>query len=305
MSSRPDRILAAVGLRLVSVAAFALMNLGIKLAEQAGAHLGEIVFWRQAGAALLITGVVAAGPGFSSLRTQRFGAHVGRMALGITGMGLTFYTVATLPLAEATTIGFSMPIFATVLGALVLKEPTGWRRWAAVACGFAGVLIVVQPGGGDLHVPLAGTLIGLAAALTTAFISILLRTIGRTERPLTTVFWFSALSVLPLGAIYAFVAQPHDAWSWAVLVGIGVIGGCAQLAMTGSLALGPVSAVVPMDYTALLWATLLGWLVFDRLPAPATALGAPIIIASGLYIVWREHRRRQVETTQAALPGQA
>jgi drug/metabolite transporter (DMT)-like permease len=297
MPSRPDRLLAAVGLRLVSVAAFASMNLCIKLAEQGGARLAEIVFWRQFGAALLIAGVVAAGPGFTSLRTQRFGAHVGRMALGLTGMALTFYTVATLPLAEATTIGFSMPIFATVLGALVLKEPTGWRRWAAVACGFAGVLIVAQPGAGA--VPLTGLLTGVAAALTTATISILLRTFGRTERPLTTVFWFSTLSVVPLSLVYVFAARPHDAHTWAVLVALGLIGGVAQLAMTHSLALGPVGVVVPMDYTALLWATLLGWLAFGHLPAPATWAGAPVIIASGLYIVWREHRRRRVATRQA------
>lgn len=299
MAASSDRILLAIGLRLVSVAAMSLMNLGIKLAERAGAQLGEIMFWRQAGATLLIAGVVAAGPGFGSLRTQRFGAHVGRAALGLTGMALTFYTVATLPLAEATTIGFSMPIFATVLGALVLKEPTGWRRWAAVGCGFAGVLIVAQPRGGDI--PLTGLLTGIGAALTTATISILLRTFGRTERPLTTVFWFSALSVLPLSCVYAFVAEPHDLRTLAILIAIGLIGGVAQLAMTSSLALGPVGAVVPMDYTALLWATLLGWLAFDHLPAPATWAGAPVIIASGLYIVWREHRRRRVETRQAVL----
>lgn len=298
MPAPPDRILAAVGLRLLAVGCFSLMNLFIKLAEQGGAHLAEIVFWRQAGASLLVAGVVAVGPGFASLRTQRFGAHVGRMALGLTGMGLTFYTVATLPLAESTTIGFSMPIFATVLGALVLKEPTGWRRWAAVACGFAGVLIVVQPGSDAAHVPLTGMLTGVAAALTTATISILLRTL-RTERPLTTVFWFSVLSVPPLGLVYLFAAQPHAASVWACLLAVGLIGGCAQFAMTNSLALGPVSTVVPMDYTALLWATLLGCLVFDRLPAPATWAGAPVIIASGLYIVLREHRRRRVETVQA------
>lgn len=296
-AAAPDRILAAVTLRLVSVALFSVMNVAIKLAEAAGASLGEILFWRQGGATLLVGGIVLAGPGAGALRTARTGAHVLRTAMGLIAMALTFTTLTLLPLAEATTLGFSMPIFATVLGALVLREPTGWRRWAAVLTGFVGVVIVTEPGGGGIS-PL-GAATGIGAALMTATVSILLRTIGRTERPIVTVFWFSALSLLPLGFVYASVAQGHPPLTWALLIGIGLIGGGAQLAMTSSLTLGPVSTVVPMDYTALLWATLLGWWVFDRLPAAATWIGAPVIVASGLYIVWREHVRRREETRQA------
>lgn len=298
-----DRILLAVALRLTSVALFALMNVTIKLAQQGGAVLPEILFWRQAGAALLVAVMVAGGPGVASLRTQRFGAHVLRAVIGLTAMALTFTTLILLPLAEATTIGFSMPIFATVLGALVLKEPTGWRRWAAVATGFVGVLIVTQPFGTGHHIPLAGVLTGLGAAACTATVSILLRTIGRTERTLTTVFWFSTLSLIPLGVAYALTAQAHPWTMWATLIAVGLLGGVAQLAMTSSLTFGPVSTVVPMDYTSLIWATLLGWLVFERLPAAATWIGAPVIILSGLYIVWREHVRRREETLQAAAQG--
>jgi drug/metabolite transporter (DMT)-like permease len=171
-----------------------------------------------------------------------------------------------------------------------------------VLAGFAGVLIVTRPGAGG-GMPLAGALTGIAAAAGTATVSILLRTIGRTERPLTTVFWFSALSVPPLGVIYAASAQAHPPHVWAILLSIGLIGGAAQIAMTSALTLGPVSTVVPMDYTALLWATLFGWLMFDTLPKPGTWIGAPIIIGSGLYIVWREHVRRRTETLQAATQG--
>jgi len=296
-----DRLLPAIGLRLLSVLLFALMNVGIKLAEQMGAALGEILFFRQFGAALLVAGIVAAGPGFASLRTARPGAHLLRTVIGLVAMALTFATILALPLAEATTIGFSMPIFATILGAVVLGEATGWRRWSAVLAGFAGVVIVAQPWSG--HFPLWGALTGLGAALGTASVSILLRTIGRTEPMLTIVFWFSALSLLPLGIVFAYSAQPHDAAVWGVMIGLGVIGGVAQLAMTTSLKLGAVSLVVPMDYTALLWATALGWLVFGTLPTPATWIGAPLIVASGLYIVWREHIRRRDETRQAAAQG--
>ncbi|NTS63696.1 DMT family transporter [Sphingomonas sp. HHU CXW] len=299
--SASDRVLLAIALRLLSVVLFAFMNVGIKLAEARGASLPEIMFWRQFGATLLVGAIVASGPGMRSLSTQRFGAHVARAVLGLTAMALTFGTLTMLPLAEATTLGFSMPIFATVLGALILHEPTGWRRWAAVFAGFVGVMIVAQPGGGGF--PLIGVVTGLSAAAGTAFVSILLRTIGRTEAPLTTVFWFSFLSLVPLGAAYPFAFRAHPPVVWAILLGLGVIGGAAQIAMTRSLTLGPVSTVVPMDYTALLWATLLGWLVFDRLPAPATWAGAPVIVGSGLCIVWREHVRRREETRQAVAQG--
>lgn len=292
-----DRILSAIGLRLTSVALFAVMNVGIKLAEANGAALPEILFWRQFGATLLVAGVVLTGPGLKSLATKRLPAHLLRCVVGLTAMSLTFSALLALPLAEATTIGFSMPIFATVLGALILGEPTGRWRWGAVLSGFVGVLVVAQPGG--THFPLLGALMGLGAAFCTASVTILLRQIGRTEAPMTTVFWFSALSTVPLGLLYLFTARAHPLATWGLLVGIGLLGGAAQLAMTTSLVRGPVSVVVPMDYTSLVWATLFGWMIFGNLPIAATWIGAPIIVASGLVIVWREHVRRREDTVRA------
>ena len=294
-----DRLLPAIGLRLASVALFACMNAGIKLAEARGAAIGELLFFRQAGAAVLVTGVIAAGPGLATIRTARIGAHVTRAAVGVTSMTLTFAALLALPLAEATTIGFTTPIFATVLGALVLGEPTGWRRWSAVALGFVGVLIVVRPGGHAI--PAAGAAYGIAAALLTSVVFILLRQIGRTEKAQTTVWWFSVLSLVPLGIGYAFVAQAHAPATWALVVGVGLFGGAAQLAMTASLRRAAVSLVVPFDYSALLWATAFGWWLFGALPGETTWIGAPVIVASGLTIVWREHVRRR-EETRAALP---
>lgn len=296
-----DRIWTAIALRLTSGAIFSVMNAMAKLAEGAGAGLGEIIFWRQAGAALLIAGVIAAGPGIATVRTRRFGAHVLRAVVGLMAMGFTFYAILSLPLAEVTTIGFSIPVFATVLSALVLKEPTGVHRWGAVILGFVGVLIVVSP---DLRavggqVPLWGALAGLAGAFGTANISILIRNMGKSEAPLTIVFWFSVLSLLPLGLIYLFVAEPHAPAAWGWMIAVGLLGGLAQLAMTASLRLGPVSVVVPMDYASLIWATLLGWFLFETLPSATTWIGAPVIVASGLYIIWREHVRRRQETVQA------
>ncbi|WNO53315.1 DMT family transporter [Stakelama saccharophila] len=283
-----DRTLTGLGLRLFAILCLASMAALIKLSEARGAKLGEIMFFRQLCAIPLVLGFVAATAGLNALRTSRIGAHGARTVVGLMGMVCNFGSLTLLPLAEATTLQFTAPIFATILGALLLREPTGRHRWGAVIAGFIGVLIVAQPGGGDI--PLFGAVVGLGAAFFVALIAILLRQIGRTEGAGTTVFWFSALSVPPLGAVYAFQAQPHDAATWAMLAGIGIIGGMGQLSLTAALRFAPVSAVVPMDYSSLIWATMYGFLLFGVLPTTATLIGAPIIIASGLYIVWREHR---------------
>jgi drug/metabolite transporter (DMT)-like permease len=293
-----DRILKGLALRLFAIAALATMSALVKLAEARGAHLAESMFYRQLCAVPVVTAWIACGPGLASIRTQRFAAHVVRTAVGTTGMVFTFGSVLLLPLAEATTLSFTVPIFATILGALVLHEKTGRHRWGAVLAGFAGVLVVTLPQGS--HFPLYGAVVGLLAALFVAIVSILLRQIGKTESAGTTVFWFSLLSLPPLGLAYAFVAQPHDAATWAILIGTGLVGAVGQLALTASLRYAPVSAVVPMDYSSLVWGTLFGWLLFGSWPGLATWIGAPIIVASGLYIVAREHRLQRHQTRVAS-----
>lgn len=292
--AQADRPLAGIALRLTAVALLAVMFAAAKLAEARGARLAEILFWRQAVAVPVVLAWVLAGPGLASLSTARPGAHVRRMVVGLSGMACNFGAVLLLPLAEATTFGFTVPIFATILSALVLGEATGLHRWAAVAMGFVGVLIVLQPGGG--HVAAVGAAVALAGAILTAVVTILIRDLGRSERATTIVFWFTVSSLVPLGIALPFFWQPHDAVGWALLVAVGVSGGLAQLALTAALRLAPVAVVVPMDYTSLIWASALGWWLFGALPAPLTWAGAPVIVASGLYIVWREHRLRRAET---------
>ena len=284
----PERPLAGIALRLLTALLLAIMFALVKLASSLGVNLVETLFYRQCGSALCAVGLVAAGPGFASLRTRRVGAHVGRMALGLTAMALNFLAMIMLPLAEATAIGFSVPIFSTILAALVLGEPTGRWRWGAVAVGFLGVLLIVKPGSG--HVPLAGAALALLAALLTASVTIVIRRLGATEAAATTVFWFAVSSLLPLGLLMPWFARAHGALAWAVLAGIALAGGLAQLTLTGSLRLAPVALVMPMDYTSLVWATALGVLLFAELPTAWTFGGALVIVASGLVIVWREHR---------------
>lgn len=288
MTLPTDTILPAAAYRLASVVAFATMGALIKLAEQRGAELAELLFFRQAGAIPVVVIWVAIGPGLASLRTRRLSAHATRCAVGLMSMTCMFATLLLLPLAEATTLQFTVPVFATILGAILLGEATGWHRWSAVLIGFVGVLIVAQPGSG--HIPLAGAVTGLAAAVLSAAVSILIRRMGSSEPPATIVFYFSLLSMVPLLPAFLWTMGSHAPGTWAMLVGIGLVGALGQLGMTTALSLAPVSVVVPMDYSGLLWATLYGWALFGVLPGLATWVGAPLIIASGLYIVWREHR---------------
>lgn len=286
-----------MALRLLSVAMLSVMFACVKLLSDHGVGVIESLFYRQ----FILLGVVllwmgfgqssGRGAGFDAMRTNRPMAHLVRMIIGIVAMGFNFWSYTLLPMAEATTIGFAVPIFATALAALLLKEPTGIHRWGAVLVGFVGVLIVLQPGGS--HVSVFGGSVAIIAALLTASVTVVLRRLGATERAPTIVFWFALTSLLPLGAAMLRVGQFHDAPTWGLLLLMGVAGGIAQLALTASLRLAPVALVMPMDYTGLLWASLIGFILFYEWPSAATWLGAPVIIASGLYILWRERVRTQ------------
>lgn len=284
----PERRLLAIGCRLFAAVALTVMFAIVKLLHARGVTLLESVFYRHALALPLVLGWIASGPGFASVRTQRIGAHVWRSVIGTAGVALNFLTFTLLPLAEATVLLFTVPIFATIMSAAVLKEKVGRHRWGAVLLGFVGVLIVVQPGGSALSPH--GVAIGLLAATVVSGVSITLRQIGKTESATTTVFWFTILSAVSLALFLPFFGKVHDPETFGLMLGLGLTGGVAQLAMTASLRLAPVSVVLPMDYSNLVWSALIGWLVFATLPSPALWLGAPLIIASGLYIVFREHR---------------
>ena len=279
--------LLALGLRLSAVAVLATLLMLVKYTAQSGVALAEILFWRQA----LIIPIVLAWLGWrrqvSRLRTKRLPIHARRAVIGVIGMVLNFGAVTLLPLAEATTLGFTTPIFAVILSALLLRESVGPVRWLAVALGFAGVVIITQPGHSTIA-PL-GAAVGLAAGFMVALINIQLRDLGRTDEPLSIVFWFAALSTPFLALTLPIVMTQHSFQQWALLMAIGVIGGAGQLLLTASLRFGQVASVIVMDYSALIWATLFGWLVWDHLPPVATWLGAPAIIAAGIVIAWREH----------------
>lgn len=285
-ASEHDRPYMALLVRLLGIAGFATMAALIKLASQSGIHIAEIIFWRQVITVPILFGWVLARGNVGLLKTDRPRAHAVRGIYGIVGMVCNFGAVIMLPLAEAVTINFSAPIWAVILSIVLLKEKVGLWRWSAVLAGFAGILVIAQPGNG--HLPLDGAAVALAGAFMIALISIQIRDLSRTENPVAIVFWFSVISVVAALPFQPFVMQAHSWDQWLVLIGIGLSGTWGQLLVTMALRMGKVSSVIVMDYSSIVWATLFGWLLFSTLPPPATWLGAPLIVAAGIIIAWRE-----------------
>lgn len=290
MPTHRDRPLFAIGLRLLAMVMLAATYVFSKMLAERGAHITEITFYRQ-----LFAFPVAAAWAFATIGITVFKPkaplrmHATRTVLGFTGMFFNFGAVVLLPLAEATSIGFTMPIFATILSAIFLGEKTGLRRWSAVLVGFVGVVIMAHPESANFAS--VGLFVALGGAFITAIVAIVLRDLGRTETPPVIVFWFTLLSLPPLGLMALIWGGNHDATTWLLFVGIGVAGGAAQLLMTSSLRWGPISIVIPMDYSNMIWATWAGWVFWSSWPVPSTWIGAVLIAASGLYIAWREHVR--------------
>lgn len=290
LATGQNRPMAGILTRLAAMLSLAVMFAFVKLAGEQGVHVTESLFYRQLIAMPLICFLIMRSRvGWPSIISNKHKLHILRSGLGIFAMGLNFWAMTLLPLADATTISFTVPIFATLFAALFLREKVGIRRWSAILIGFVGVLIVVQPGGS--LIPAFGAAVALGGALVTAAVTMVIRMLGRTETSVVTIFWFSVYT-LPALAICAFIyGGGHDAKTWAYLLGIGISGALGQLGVTQSLRYAPVSTIVPMDYSALIWASFFGIVIFDQYPGLSILIGAPVIIGSGLFIAWREHVR--------------
>jgi drug/metabolite transporter (DMT)-like permease len=279
-----------IALRVGAVSTFATMMAVLKYASAHGTGSMEILFFRNLFALPTIVAWVLAGGGLAAVRIRRPGAHATRSALGLGVMFCTFLALSKLPLAEATVLSFSAPLFATLLSALLLGERVAPHRWMAIAVGFGGVLIAADPGGSAL--PPLGVAVGLLAALGTALVVITLRQIGETESATATVFWFNiaclAITALPM----PLVLRPHGPAVWLALGAGGVLGGIAQVLTTAAVRYAPVSVLAPFDYLQLAWATVWGLVLFGVPPTIHGALGGVLIVAAGGSVIWRERGRR-------------
>ncbi|WCT72535.1 DMT family transporter [Sphingomonas naphthae] len=289
----PDPITRGIALRIFAAGTYSLMTGLLKFASTDHVAAIEMLFYRATCGLPVVMIWVMANGGLRAIRTERPWAHLTRCTLGIISISLTFQSLILLPLADATTIGFTSPIFATILSWLVLREPVGRHRWLAVILGFIGVAIVMRPGATSHAVPLLGVAVALMAALGQASVTITLRQIGGTEHVAAIVFWFFISSIVVAGLFMPFFASWHTPATYLLLAGAGVCGGLMQLALTASLQSAPVSVIAPFDYLQIVGATIFGWLVLGSPPTINTLGGAALIAGSGLYTAWREHRRRR------------
>ena len=248
-------------------------------------HPIQIVWSRQLG---LLIGVVVllAFRGIAILRTSRPGLQILRGGLAVSSAVLFIAGVSFVPLADAVAVTFVAPFIVTVLGALILREPVGIRRWTAVIIGFVGTLIVIRPGMGVIHP--AVTLV-LAAAVLFALRQVLSRVLSGTDRTMTTVAYTalvgSLLVTLPLPFVWRW---PTSDLEIALLVSIAILAALAEILVIKALEVAQAVVVAPLHYTIMIWSTIYGYLVFSELPDLWTWIGAAIIVATGLYTLHRE-----------------
>jgi drug/metabolite transporter (DMT)-like permease len=220
------------------------------------------------------------------LKTQHPYLQMGRGALAAGSATLFIVAISFVPLADAVAISFVAPFIVTVLGALILGEAVGIRRWVAVSIGFLGTLVVIRPGMGVIH---PAAVLVLIAALLFALRQILSRKLSGSDKTITTVAYTaltaSALLTLPLPFVWR---TPEWGFEIALLTSMAVLAGIAEVMVIRSLELAQAVVLAPVHYSLLIWGTFYGWMVFDQLPDLWTWIGALIIVATGIYTLHRE-----------------
>ena len=284
---------------LLAAAFFAGMTLVIKLlgqgahADGRAMHVTQILFLRQLGmTALLLPQIVAHWP--DNFRTSAPGWQAARVVFALIAMVCGFTAVINMPLADATAIGFAKSFFTTIFAIVILHEVVGWRRWTASAIGFLGIVVMIRPFGlgGNAEVsPYA--LYALAGAASAGFVMVIIRRLSRTDTNMT-ILTFQAVFV---GLAMAVPAMLLWVWptpaEWGLIVLLGVLSIAGQWLNIQAYRVGEASVMAVLDYARLIYATLLGWLVFAQLPDRYTWIGAAIVVAAAIYIVHREATRKQ------------
>ncbi len=249
-------------------------------------HAFEITFFRNL-FGLLIMAPLMLRAGVEELKSRQPRLHLIRSCFGILAMALWFYGLSVVPIAEATALSFTAAIFGSVAAALVLGERMRLRRWTAVLTGFAGALIILRPG---LQSVQPGAWIVLASSVFWALALVTVKKLSSTDSTVCIVAWNSVLLTvfsLPL-ALPVWVAPNAGQLGWLLVVGL--LATLGHLAMTNAFRLADATAVFPVDFTRLLWASLLGFLLFAEVPDAATWVGGAVIFASTTYITFRERR---------------
>lgn len=282
--ARRDQITRGILLMIASTVVFSCVNAIVKW-EVALYPIGEVAFIRASFALIPLYLMILPRHGLAVFRSAHPVAHVKRALSQFTSMMCMFLALSTMPIASAVAISFASPLFTTVLSILILKEKVGVHRWSAVIVGFFGVLVMTHPGSGTFQF---GALFALANAVMISTVAIAIRRMAATESTETLAAYQLTLIALFTACLLPFgVALPtwHDGALMA-LAGIG--NGVAQYWWTKAIHLAPPSAVVPFNYLSLVWASLIGFAVWSDIPGLDLIAGALVVVASGMYIFWRE-----------------
>lgn len=295
--------------KLISAVLFAVMS---ALVRELGpvVPLGQIVFFRSAFAIVPVVLIYAVrGELMSAVRTKRPLGQLGRGTLSTFGMFTNFGALTRLPLADATAISFASPLITVALAALILKERVRIYRWSAVAVGFVGVIIMLIPQFDIGHyasigasAAAVGSLLAIAGSISNAATIIQTRRLTQSETTPCIVFYFSLICAIAGAVTLPFAWYSPTTSELAGLIAMGFLGGVAHIFLTESYRRASASVVAPFDYTAMLWALLLGWWLFGELPAPLVYVGGLIVAAAGLFVIWRERQlglERPVEPEMA------
>jgi len=247
-------------------------------------HPFEIAFFR------LLFGLLPLIPwflklGWAPLKTNRIGLLTLRGALNVLCMLAFFTSLSITPLAEVTALVFTAPIFATILAVLFFGERAGLRRWAAIGVGFLGAMVVVRPGFQEIG---QGQMLALFAAIVWGVCMVIIKSLGRTETSLTITVYMSLvmapMSLLPALWVWQWPTGEQFAW----LAVIGILGGIGQMAMAEALKVGQTHVVMPVDFTRLIWISVIAYLAFAEVPGLYTWIGGAMIFAATAFIAWRE-----------------
>lgn len=279
--------LRGIIMMMIAVGAFALMDACLK---QLAPHYPPLqVAALRAYASLPVVLLWAGVLGFRARLFQvRWSLHLLRGVIGIIMMGSFAFALRTLPLSEAYAIFFFAPLLITALAAPLLGERVGANRWWAIAIGLLGVIVVLRPSGERMLS--VGGLAVLIATIGYALSAITARVLGRTDTSVSMVFWlmlFMAIGATALTGRDWIPVQSAHGW---VLLGIAITGSIGQYAVTEAFRRGQASLIAPFEYTALAWGLGLDWLIWKTLPQPIVLLGAAIVVASGLFLLWSERR---------------
>jgi drug/metabolite transporter (DMT)-like permease len=265
---------------------FAAVDMQAKLLTET-LHPLQIVWSRQLG---LLLGVLLllAFRGLTILHTHHLGLQITRGLMAAGSASLFVYAIRYVPLADGIAVTFVAPFLVTAIGALVLHEPVGIRRWTAVALGFVGVLVVIRPGLGVVH---PAVLLILLAALLFALRQILSRVVAGIDPIVTTVAYTALAASICLTIPLPFVWQwPTSSTELILLISMAILAAIAEIMVIKALDVADAVVVAPVHYSIIIWATLYGFVVFDQLPDMWTWVGASIIVVMGAYTLHRESR---------------